>query len=188
MSAALALLPQGSLAEGHGSRKRPCPWVFPSSPPWPQKLLGSPNSPHHAALLCSAAREGAQTLLHPRKRKQTWDFYSPQVSVGMLAQEGTGCRTQGHSQSGALVYQLLTSPPSTLPPLPVPQSRHLHHRDAKASYINCPQSPAALFHARRQLCSYIGRPSLRRLQSRTHIVNHTAFPDSLFSVSPPTGF
>lgn len=61
-------------------------------------------------LLCSAAREGAQNLLHPRKRKQTSDFYSPQVSVGTLAQEGTGCRTQGQSQSGALVYQLLTSP------------------------------------------------------------------------------
>lgn len=33
-----------------------CPWVFPSSPPWSQKLLGSPNSPHHTALLCSKGR------------------------------------------------------------------------------------------------------------------------------------
>ena len=100
-----------------------------------------------STLLCTSARKEAQILLHPRKRKQTWDFYSPQVFVGTLAHEGAGCgRTQARSQTAALVYQWLTSSPSALPPLPVSRSRHPHPGDASA---RCPQALAALFHSHR---------------------------------------
>lgn len=42
---------QGQLTEGHGSRKRPCPCVFPSSPACPQKPFRTTklSSPHCSA-------------------------------------------------------------------------------------------------------------------------------------------
>lgn len=101
--------------------------------------LASKASRNHrillSTLLCTSARKEAQILLHPRKRKQTWDFYSPQVFVGTLAQEGAGCRTQARSQSAALVYQWLTSSP----PL-------CHHSPSHGADARIPEMPALAAH------------------------------------------
>lgn len=161
-----------------------CPWVFPSSPPWPQKLLGITEfSSSH----CSALQQGKEprTFSTQGKGNRLEIFTALKSQWARWPRRALAAGLRASLKVGLWFTSCLLLP-STLPPLPIPQSRHLHHRDAKAGYVNCPQLQRCSTSVVNSVLTSEDR-SFRRLQSRTHIVNHAGLRDSLFSVSPPIG-